>query len=189
MALIGKDSLFMLNNFRHKLRFQFMQWNSIQYLKRSGVVFKDIASVRMNGKCLIAIDKTADVYIGSRFIVNSGGVSSIDSLPYSKIIVSAGSVFKVGDDSGMSNTVIQCHEKIQIGNHVNIGAGCLIMDTDFHSTDWRDRKDRKDRKTDTSKAKHAPVIIEDCVFIGSRCIVLFARGVISAMEQPLQLGL
>lgn len=30
-----------------------------------------------------------------------------------------------------------CKNEIVIGNHVNIGAGCLIMESNFHSLDWR----------------------------------------------------
>ena len=53
--------------------------------------------------------------------------------------------------------------------NVNIGAGCLILDSNMHSTDWRVRADRKNDRPE--KAAKAPVIIEDNVFIGARSII------------------
>lgn len=74
----------------------------------------------------------------------------------------------IGQHTGMTNVVIQCHQSVTIGNYVNIGTGCMIFDTDFHSLDWRDRKDG----TDISKRKKAPVAIKDLAFIGAHSIIL-----------------
>ena len=52
---------------------------------------------------------------------------------------------------------------------VDIGAGCLILDTNMHSIDWGISANRKTDSPD--KAKKAPVVIEDDVFIGARCVV------------------
>lgn len=68
----------------------------------------------------------------------------------------------------MTNSVIHCHENIEIGNYVNIGASCLIFDTNFHSIDWRIRKDRQ---KDVENAISKRVVIEDYVFIGARSII------------------
>ena len=68
----------------------------------------------------------------------------------------------------MTNTTIQCYQNITIGDYVNIGAGCLIMDSNFHSTDWHDRMDRR---KDTSMRINAPVHIGNVVFIGARSII------------------
>lgn len=74
----------------------------------------------------------------------------------------------IGNNVGISNSVIQCHREIVIGNYVNIGDGCFIMDTNFHSTDWQERADRS---IDTKRKKSHPVHIGDYVFIGARTIV------------------
>ena len=95
-------------------------------------------------------------------------LEAIDCNNGSKITVLSNAELIIGKDSGMSNTVIQCHEKIIIGNNVNIGAGCLIMDSNFHSTNW---KDRLDRAKDIANHKNAPVVIGDVVFIGARSII------------------
>ena len=55
-----------------------------------------------------------------------------------------------------------------IGDNVKIGAGCLIFDSNFHSTDWRIRSDRS---IDTNSTINAPVRIGNHAFIGARCIV------------------
>ena len=58
------------------------------------------------------------------------------------------------------NTAIHCGERVTIGKHVLISADCIIMDRDFHPIPGN------------SAEKVAPVIIEDNVWIGYRCIVL-----------------
>lgn len=68
----------------------------------------------------------------------------------------------------MSNTIIQCHNNITIGDNVNIGAGCMIMGTNFHSTNW---EIRLDRKKDILEAKTAPVKFGNVCFIGARSII------------------
>lgn len=73
----------------------------------------------------------------------------------------------IGNHSGMSNTILDCSDSITIGNYVNIGAGCLVMDSNFHSTDWRVRMTSED----TKHARTAPIVIGDVVFIGARSIV------------------
>lgn len=74
---------------------------------------------------------------------------------------------KIGDDSGMSATNINCAESVLIGSHVLIGAGCLITDSNHHSLDWEERSLNGDKNI-----KNAPVTICDYVFIGARSIVL-----------------
>lgn len=59
-------------------------------------------------------------------------------------------------------------KSITIGKQVNIGAGTMIFDTDFHSLSWEDRADG----TDIEKKVSKPVVIHDLVFIGADCIIL-----------------
>ena len=111
--------------------------------------------------------KNGEVEIGDDFIVHTGKSDGIDGCP-SRIFVAEGARLKIGRESGMTNSSIQCLEEVVIGNHVNIGAGCLIMDSNFHSSDWRDRLDRK---RDVDNRLNAPVHIGNVVFIGARSII------------------
>lgn len=80
-----------------------------------------------------------------------------------------GGDLSIGDNSGLSSTVIICKDRIEIRNNVNIGSGTMILDTNMHSTDWRIRADRC--KDSPEKAAKAPVVLEDNVFVGARCII------------------
>ena len=57
---------------------------------------------------------------------------------------------------------LSCSKEIRIGNHVDFGEDCLIIDNDFHSLD-------------NSRPKIEPIIIHDNVWIASRVTIL--RGV------------
>jgi len=74
----------------------------------------------------------------------------------------------IGNDVGLSDVSIICHEKITIGNNVLIGLQSQIRDTDNHSLnpqDWLNGLDWKNKKT-------APISIGDNVFIGGCSIIL-----------------
>jgi len=109
----------------------------------------------------------AELKIGKGFLCRGKG-AGIDISNYSHISIAKGARMVIGDYSGISNTSIFCQHEITIGDHVNIGGGCMIFDTNFHSIDWRDRYDRK---IDISKRKTAPIHIGDYVFIGARSII------------------
>ena len=120
------------------------------------------------GRTYLQIDKTSKVILGDGFIARSGVKYGIDCGNGCKIVVASNAMLQIGEYSGMTNSIIQCHEKVIIGSHVNIGAGCLIMDSNFHSTDWHDRLDRR---KDIENHRNAPVIIGDVVFIGTKSII------------------
>ena len=54
---------------------------------------------------------------------------------------------------------LSCSKEITIGNHVDFGEDCLIIDNDFHSLD-------------NSRPKIEPIIIHDNVWIASRVTIL-----------------
>ena len=80
-----------------------------------------------------------------------------------------GGILRIGNGTGISNSFITCQKKIEIGNHVLIGANCQIYDTDFHPLE---SKFRYGDMKDNNWIRRAEVIIEDGVFIGTRCIIL-----------------
>lgn len=135
------------------------------YLTRKKVKYcKDI---RFDGIVRFSISKKASVQIGSDFICVGKGYG-IEKGCYSDLTVKNNAKLTIGNSVGISNSSIYCHQEMSIGNYVNIGSGCMVFDTNFHSTNWRDREDRS---KDIMNRKCSPVHIGDYVFIGARSII------------------
>jgi acetyltransferase-like isoleucine patch superfamily enzyme len=104
--------------------------------------------------------------IGDRCTFRSGRWSNpvgIDR-PVMLSTVGGGSTLLIGDDVGLSGTVIAAAEEIVIGNRVLCGVNVTITDADWHGLDPCDRRN--------GVGNAAPVHIEDDVFIGMRSLVL-----------------
>ena len=88
----------------------------------------------------------------------------------------AESVIEIGHHVWMSSPCIWAKQRITIGNYVNIGGDCIIMDSDAHNLDWRVRDSGEmfapKVSMDNHTAKCAPIVIEDHVLIGARSIIL-----------------
>lgn len=87
----------------------------------------------------------------------------------SKMIIDLGKtgVLTIGNNTGISNTAIIAHEKIDIGDNVKIGGSVKIYDTDFHALNPNLRLN-----SDTDIAITKPIKIGDNVFIGAHTIIL-----------------
>lgn len=152
-----------LNKCNNRIRRSYFQFYNLQYLRWKGA--KIGRNVRMEGKTAITIADGGHLEIGDNFICRSGFRGHILGGEYSSFHIVGG--VKIGNNSGISATNINCVESVQIGSHVLIGAGCLITDSNHHSIGWEDRCLRGD-----CKKKCAPVHIEDYVFIGAKSIIL-----------------
>lgn len=128
-------------------------------------------------KAYLQIHKNGTLYIGDNFHLTSG--ESIN--PLSRNIRACicverpNSSIEIGNNVGISSACIWAKEKIVIGDYVNIGADTIIMDSDAHSLNWRDRASRElidGGYIDIANAKTSPIYIEDHVLIGTRCIIL-----------------
>ena len=73
-------------------------------------------------------------------------------------------VLEIGDNVGLSGTVIGCAKHIKIGDHVLGGGNAIITDYDWHPII------RHKNTNEPVEAK--PVIIEDYVWLGLNSIVL-----------------
>jgi acetyltransferase-like isoleucine patch superfamily enzyme len=82
------------------------------------------------------------------------------------LVVNRGCTLVIGAGVGMSCTAINCQNSITIGDHVTIGGGTCIYDSDFHSLDPEVRKAGKEG------IRSRPVVIEDNVFIGAHSTIL-----------------
>lgn len=167
MKLNTLTSLFILRviNKLEEIKSNIYNLLAIQYLIYKNVKFNP-SKCLFRGRIYLLVK--GEISIGDYFIANSGPNNGIDCGRGCKICVSENATLTIGEYSGMTNTVIQCHERIEIGHHVNIGAGCMIMDSNFHSTNWQDRLDRV---KDIENHRNAPVKIGDVVFIGTRSII------------------
>lgn len=95
----------------------------------------------------------------------------------------------IGNCVGISSACLWAKERITIGNNVNIGGDCLLLDSDAHPHHYIDRRrdfeDKLEFDTYQKKILSAPIVIEDDVWIGARCIILKgvhigARSIIAA---------
>jgi len=130
----------------------------------------DIKSFSCNGIPHIHKSLNAIISIGKNFKMNNG-VRYSDSGVNGKcrIEVRDTAILCIGDNVGMSDATIACHEKIIIGNNVLIGVGTQIRDTDNHSLN---PKDRIESKLDWENKKTAPIQIKDSVYIGAYAFIL-----------------
>ncbi len=81
--------------------------------------------------------------------------------------VSKTASMEIGDNTGISNSAIICHERIIIGNNVLIGGSVKIYDSDFHSLNASQRTNQNQDTPLTSQ-----VVLEDGCFIGAHSIIL-----------------
>lgn len=135
-------------------------------------------NIRIFNRVFFRIASGAKVVIGDNFTFSSGGGFNPLCRNLQGCIVAerSTSVIEIGHHVGMSSSCLWAKERITIGNYVNIGGDCILLDSDCHNIDWRIRNSGKISATgntlDTETCKCAPITIEDHVLIGARCIIL-----------------
>lgn len=137
----------------------------------------------INGRLHIADfagDRSGRIRIGRGVVINS----SFESNPVAgerTVLLFKGpnALIEIGDRTGISNAMIAAYERVTIGADVNLGAGCMIMDTDFHPLNLPER-------LANINIPHRPVTIEDGVFIGTRAIIM--KGVTIGRESVIAAG-
>ena len=166
-----KRLLFIIGRFQTGLWKRLSDWFWKHYLiaycsNKKEVHLSDPKTTFFNGKTLLAVSPNGEMWIGKNVVFNSSYHTITANL--SKIDVGGG-VLLIGDGSGISSSTIICKEHIEIGKNVNIGAGCLILDSNMHSADWRIRANRENDCPENATKK--PIYIEDNVFIGAQSII------------------
>ena len=123
---------------------------------------------RFYGVPIIQKHRTSIMNFGQGFNLRSSVRSSSLGPTHPVILCTwqAGSVIEIGTNFGMTGGSICASERITIGNNVVIGANCTIIDSDFHPLD------PEIRRLQPKKAKTAPIVIQDDVFIGMHCLIL-----------------
>lgn len=170
--------LFLAKLFRIPRRLRMIYYIRFNRLKfwANGVRFG--ANMRVYSKMYLSMMSGSKITIGDNFVYTHGDAFNplcrnirgciYTAYPHSSITI--------GNDTGMSSACLRASTFITVGNHVNIGGDCIIMDTDAHSLDYMIRRSReKDADgfgVDGLSAVTAPIVIEDDVLIGARCIIL-----------------
>lgn len=143
--------------------------SSILYIKINYRVGGIKSMPYVNSKINYKAFNTSIVRIGRNF----KAVSTFNFNPLCKglpnnIFVNRNAKLVIGDNFGISSSTIWCHKEIIIGNNVNVGAGCTILDSDCHSLDYRFRG----TSLDVKNTKSLPISIGNNVFIGMNCIIM-----------------
>lgn len=152
----------------------FIQWNRIVLWINGAKVGK---SCKIFNRLYLIKHPNASLKIGNDFLFSSDeafnplcrNLRGCIFLPFSN------SVIEIGNGTGISSACLWAKEKIIIGNGVNIGGDCILMDTDAHNLDYRIRASREmigNVTKDDYTAASAPITIQDNVLIGTRCIIL-----------------
>jgi len=145
-------------------------------LKAKGVTVG--AKARFLGMPIVSLQAGSRIAIGDRFVgtSRSDGTALGVRGPVILRTLSPEGEITIGNDVGMSGTVVCAASRVTIGARCLIGADCMIFDTDFHNhaVGGGDEPYRRYARPDWS-AISAPVVIGDDVFLGTRSIV--AKGV------------
>ena len=122
----------------------------------------------VHGKLYVHLFPSAKVKIGDNLYFSSGwGINALCTNRRGMIYATENATITIGNNVGMSSTVLWAHKSITIGDHVKIGGNCILIDTDSHNKDYMIRRGQY---TDWGVAE--PIVIEDDVFIGMNCIIL-----------------
>lgn len=128
----------------------------------------DTGSVSSKGVPYVMVARGGKCSVGQDLRLNN----SISSNPIGRVqrcslVVGPGASLVIGDHVGMSFVAINCQHNITIGNHVMIGGGTCIYDTDFHPLSVSERNANENGAT-----QKAAVVIGNNVFIGANSTVL-----------------
>ena len=140
--------------------------NRLQYAMKHVKVGKNHTT---NGVLCIRVHKGGSVTMGNDVRINSRAKANpigAGDRTYFQVLRDAKLV--IGDNVGLSNCAITTAKQVIIGNHVRIGAGVKIYDTDFHALDPMQRTANPEQGTAVSKE----ITILDYAFIGAGAFIL-----------------
>lgn len=116
----------------------------------------------------LLVKKGGSFQVGDNFhVLSSNYFNPLVRGNKTSLYVRSGASLMIGSNSGISSSCIFCTKNITIGNHVQIGANSLIMDSDAHYIDF---KKRRESASDIGYSKD--IIISNDVLIGANSIVL-----------------
>ena len=129
------------------------------------------STFRTYGVPFIHASMNSHISIGDNFTMgNSIRNNATGVTGRCKIDVRRNAQLVIGNNVGVTLTTIECFNKIIIDDHVKIGFGVHIMDTDFHSIN------AEIRMSSDNDVKTAPIHIKRNAFIGAHSLIL--KGVV-----------
>lgn len=150
----------MLNSFNWR-------WGRFR-MKAHGISFGK--NLMVQGNLDLKTGNHCNIKIGDSCTFKSGwGLNPLSRNIKGSISVENGAVLIIGNNCGFSSVCLWSFQSITIGNYVNIGADTILMDSDAHSLS---HLDRRKVTTDFERKVNKPIIIDDDVLIGTRCIIL-----------------
>ncbi len=152
----------------------YIRWNKIFFFLNN---IKYGTNFRAFNHLYLKTHTGSHVQIGDNCTITSGsGLNPLSRNIKACFYVAKGATLKIGNGVGISSSTLWAKESILIGNNVAIGADCIIMDTDAHNLDWQIRcsgeTNEYGESVDMVSAASAPIVIEDNVLVGTRCIIL-----------------
>jgi len=135
-------------------------------LRANGVVWG--RGCRWLGAPMVQAVRGSTIRVGQRVTLRSWPASN-PLAPNHPVVLATrkpGAVIAIGDDCGFTGVTLVAAERIQIGCRVQVGANSTIVDTDFHPLT------AAGRAQDFLAGDHAPIVIEDDVFIGMNSLIL-----------------
>lgn len=148
-----------------------------------GVLLKEESNIA--NKTYLRLEEGATAYIGKHFTIASGdNINPLSSNRYTSICVDRHAILEIGNYCGISSSTIWATQHIRIGNYVNIGANCHIIDGDMHSIDWKSRA--QESLGNAGSYNKCPITIEDHVWIGANSMIL--KGVTIGSKTIIAMG-
>ena len=137
------------------------------------------SGINIANKLYYRVPRGARVEIGANFTFTSGGCYNTlaRNIRGCIFLQNRKAELIIGDNVGISSSTLWVTQSVEIGSYTNIGADCMILDTDCHSLDWQYRgkrggRDEQGHSLDSLHTKSAPVKIGSDVMIGARSIIL-----------------
>jgi acetyltransferase-like isoleucine patch superfamily enzyme len=114
------------------------------------------------------VSQKGEFVIGHNVTINSDHrANPVGAACKTQFIVKSGARLQLGNNVGISNASFFCVQAITIEDHVLIGNGCMLWDTDFHPINHSERMAHPN-----SGYKSKPIVIRQGAFIGASTIIL-----------------
>lgn len=144
--------MFILENLWRRLRWRLLEWK----FKLTNRDIRGTFFYRNYG---------GSFKVGRNIIINSTLRQNPTSFGNKSAIIVSGCL-TLGDNVGLSNSVIHCSNRVVIGDNVLIGSNVKILDSDFHDLNAERRIETGDVNISVGT-----VLIGNGVFIGANAII------------------